>query len=59
MGWQAWQYDQSKARAQAEFTWLDEPGVWQEIDAYMVSKYVLLTSLQGPSLAGVINACLD
>ena len=33
---QAWHFDPSKARAQADFTWLDQPGVWQEIDAYMV-----------------------
>mmetsp|Transcript_7625 Transcript_7625/g.6680 ORF Transcript_7625/g.6680 Transcript_7625/m.6680 type:complete len:103 (-) Transcript_7625:57-365(-) len=32
---EAWQFDTSKARAQADFTWLDKPGVWQEIDAYM------------------------
>lgn len=33
---QAWQFDSSKARAQADFSWLDQPGVWQEIDSYMV-----------------------
>jgi len=35
---EAWQFDTSKARAQADLTWLDEPGVWQEIDAYMGHK---------------------
>jgi hypothetical protein len=34
---QAWQYDPAKARTQADFSWLDEPGVWQEIDSYAVS----------------------
>jgi len=43
--WQAWQFDTSKARAQAGFTWLDKPGVWQEIDAYMVSLTPLWPSL--------------
>ena len=35
---EAWKFDASKARAQADFTWLDEPGVWQEIDSYMGHK---------------------
>ena len=41
---QAWHFDTAKARAQADFTWLDQPGVWQEIDAYMVGLSCSLMS---------------
>jgi hypothetical protein len=48
---QAWQYDAAKARTQADFSWLDEPGVWQQIDSYAV---------QCPSACvRVIRVCLS